>query len=156
METTVCVCWLTPDLSLTTDLWPQRELTSALRPLQEKLEALNTVKQTCEESAEHIKVRRGQKASDPSDRQNDGSFLALNGTSCVSLHWSHILSSALWNGNSTITGIDVETVDPVKVHYHWYQTVDLVEVHYQWYQTVDPVEYIIINIISWATPNPAW
>ncbi|CAB1343978.1 unnamed protein product [Coregonus sp. 'balchen'] len=36
------------------------ELTSALRPLQEKLEALNTVKQTCEESAEHIKSQAQQ------------------------------------------------------------------------------------------------
>ncbi|KAM9559346.1 zinc-binding protein A33 [Salvelinus alpinus] len=38
----------------------KRELTSALRPLQEKLEALNTVKQTCGESAEHIKSQAQQ------------------------------------------------------------------------------------------------
>ncbi|XP_042169078.1 tripartite motif-containing protein 34-like [Oncorhynchus tshawytscha] len=38
----------------------KRELTSALRPLQEKLEALTTVKQTCEESAEHIKSQAQQ------------------------------------------------------------------------------------------------
>ncbi|KAG7491401.1 hypothetical protein MATL_G00003260 [Megalops atlanticus] len=33
----------------------KRELKSALKPLQEKLEALNTAKQTCDESADHIK-----------------------------------------------------------------------------------------------------
>lgn len=34
----------------------QRELRAALRPLQEKLETLNTAKQTCQETSEHIRV----------------------------------------------------------------------------------------------------
>jgi len=38
----------------------QKELRAALRPLQEKLETLNTAKQTCQETSEHIRVTYNQ------------------------------------------------------------------------------------------------
>ena len=43
-------------LSLTASLFHQRDLRSALRPLQEKLKTLNTAKQNCDCTADHIKV----------------------------------------------------------------------------------------------------